>query len=167
MINGIHSALNRELIKRLLVRYFKQKGFSENFNKPIYPPQIQDITLQVPQLAPKLEITPYVIDLEPTGEAKLGWNLFVLGTQRMFLGESRHTNLSEIQASIAGPLSSTRHSITDATPKRIINFITAILSKSKNGDISTTPQATAMRMPLPMGTGEHSGYFRQSQRPVF
>ena len=163
----IHSALNKELIKRLLVQYFTQKGFIENFDTRLYPPMIQDLPIQIPQLASKVEVQPNVMNIDPqTGVVQLGWNLFVLGTERLTLGESSHTNLNEVQSAIAGPLNGTQK-MSSTTPKRIINFIIEVLGNSKDGDISSIPANTTNRSPLGLGTGENSGYYRHSQRPVF
>lgn len=164
----IRAALNQELIRRLLIRYFTQKGFDENFDRKIYPPQLQDLPLQIPQLMGKIEIQPYVEDIDPnTGVIRLGWNMFVLGTRRMCLGESTHTNLSEVRTAIMGPLSALNHR-THATPRRIIEFIVKVLGQSENGDIASLPKNMMTRPGmLPLGTGELSGYFRTSHRPVF
>lgn len=169
MMERIHAALNRELIQRLLVRYFTQKGFGEDFNQRVYPPMLQDLIAQVPQLMNKVEIVPYPMELDPmTGVVQLGWNMFVLGNNRMFLGESTHANLNEVRTSIAGPMGAGRRTAQDATPKRIVKFITKVLGSSKSGDISNIPKSVSMKAPLAIGaTGEHSGYFRHSQRPVF
>lgn len=161
----VYTALNQELIRRLLIRYFTQKGFKENFTKRIYPPLIQDITVQVPHLNGKVEVQPYVEDINPeSGVVRLGWNLFVLGQKRLYLGESIHTSLAEVQNAVFGPPPNTRF-INYATPKRIVNFIVRILGNSKNGDVSTRPDHVYTAA-LPLGTGEHSGYFR-TQRPIF
>jgi hypothetical protein len=166
----LRTALNQELIRRLMIRYFVQKGFTEagSFNKKIYPPTLQDLGMQIPQLIGKVEVDTAVEDIDPrTGITKLCWNLFVLGNQRMFLGFSTHTNLSEVRTAIQGPLSAI-HRGSFATPKRIVNFITQILGKSENGDIASMPKNITIRPGmLPLGTGEVSGYFRTSHRPVF
>lgn len=164
----LRSALNQELIRRLLIRYFCSKGFTENFNKRIYPPQMQDMAIQVPQLMGKIEVQPYVEDIDPnTGVVKLGWNLFVLGNRRMMLGYSTHTNLSEIRTAIMGPLAAMNRG-THATPKRIVNFVTKVMGSSNAGDIASMPKNLTTRAGmLPLGTGEMSGYFRTSHRPVF
>lgn len=162
----IYAALNQELIRRLMIRYFKQKGFRENFNKRIYPPLLQDIVLQIPQLNGKIEIQPYVEDINPeSGMVRLGWNMFILGQKRLFLGESMHTSLAEVRNAVFGPQPNTRF-INYATPKRIINFVVKVLGNSKNGDISLRPDQVYTAA-LPLGTGEHSGYFRTQQRPIF
>jgi hypothetical protein len=165
----IHTALNKELIKRLLVRYFSNKGFSENFNKKIYPPILQDILVHVPQLAGKIEVAPFVEEVDPnTGIVKLGWNLFVLGHKRIYIGESVHSNLIEVRMSIGGPLEGTSYKIGTATPKRIINFICSVLSKNKDGDITSIPKNVLLRTPSAMmANNDPGGFFRTNRRPVW
>jgi hypothetical protein len=161
----VYTALNQELIRRLLIRYFSQKGFRENFNKRVYPPLIQDITVLVPQMSGRVEVVPYVEDINPeNGIVRLHWNLFVEGNKRLFLGESVHTSLADVRNAVFGPPPNTRF-VNYATPKRIVNFIVRILGDSKNGDIAMRPDHVYTSA-LPLGTGEHSGYFRTQQRPV-
>jgi hypothetical protein len=158
----LYSTLNKEYCKRLLIRYFVSKGFQESFDKKIYPPKIQDLTSAIPQLAGKIEIEPYVEDIDPNnGIYHLGWNLFVLGTKRLFLGYSTHTNLSEVKSPIAGPTEG-GEKILNATPRRVINFVTALLANSKNGDIT---RGAFGRKSMLFVTGDQSGYFKR--RPVF
>lgn len=166
----LRAALNKELIRRLMIRYFDGKGYTEpgSFDKKIYPPTLQDLSMQIPQLMGKIEVEAAVEDIDPrTGVTKLRWQLFVLGNQRMFLGFSTHTNLSEVRTAIQGPLSAI-HRGTFATPKRIVTFVANVLGKDEYGDIASMPKNITVRAGmLPLGTGEMSGYFRTSHRPVF
>lgn len=161
----LHVALNKEAIRQMLTKYFQTKGFNESMEKQVYPPQLQDIIIQIPQLMSKIEIAPFVEDIEPnSGVVKLGWNLFVLGTNRMFLGYSTHTNLSEVRTPVLGPMSAIdKH--THATPKRIIDFIVEMLGASKAGDISSIPK-TAIKTNVAFAAGDYSGYFKPSNRAV-
>lgn len=165
LMSKLQVALNKELLKRMLTQYFTQKGYNENFDRKIYPPTIQDMGQFIPQLTNKLEVIPHIVDIEPqTGIVKLGWNLFILGNKRMYLGESTHTNLSEIRV---GQMTNGQTIKTNyPTPKRIIEFILKTLENSKNGDVSDIP-LTIGRQPLALGTGEQSGYYRYSQRQIF
>jgi hypothetical protein len=160
----LHRALNRELIKRLLIQYFTLKGY-EDFKMPVSPPDVQDI-VAIPQLNSKIEVVPYIVDLDVnTGRCKLGWNLFVLGTKRLNLGQSSHNNLAEIQTNVrsAAPVGST---FVNITPKEIITFVVDTLSGNFGGDITDAPQQIVSQPVAPM-IGDHSGYYRKSQRPVF
>jgi len=165
----VRTALNQELIRRLLNKYFVNKGYSESLDKRIYPPILQDIVSQIPQLYGKLEIVPSVEDIDPnTGVVKLNWNMFILGNSRMYLGSSSHTNLAEIRTAMINPLSSGSRQ-TYATPRRIIEFISKVLGKSKNGDISITPRSIMSRdiTATPFSVGDQSGYFRTSHRMTY
>jgi len=166
--NKIHVALNQELIRRLLIQYFSTKGFNESFDKLVYPPLMVDLVSRIPRLNGKVEVTAFVQDIDPlSGAVKLGWNLFVLGTRRMYLGESTHTSLAEITGQIT-TVENSNITPSYATPKRIVEFITKVLGRSKNGDISSSRGRVTSRSVYPAGTGENSsGYFRRSQRPVF
>ena len=168
LTDKIHAVLATELVRRLLVRYFHAKGFSESLDKAIYPPQLQDLIIQIPQLLNKVEVVPHVEDIDPqTGVAKLGWNLFVLGNRRMFLGESVHTSLAEVRMGIDCPASDMRRSL-HVTPRKVIHFISTILGNNLDGDISQTPTNIVVRQNafLPLGMGDQSGFFRMSGRPI-
>jgi hypothetical protein len=168
LADRIHDALNKELIKRLLVRYFTSKGFDENFNKKIHPPMLQDMLIHVPQLVGKIDIAPYVEDIDPnTGVVRLGWNLFVLGNRRMYLGESTHASLIEVRMAVGGPLDGSSHHIHAATPKRIIEFVINILSNSKSGDITNVPKSAILRTPSMVMNNDAGGFFRTRNRPVW
>jgi hypothetical protein len=168
LTRNVYYALNRELLRRMLTKYFFDKGFKENINKRIYPPTIQDIVFKIPQISGKVEIVPYVEDIDPYSNiVTLGWNLFVLGTKRMYLGESTHTSLAEIRNNIAGPIwSEGINSIEYVTPKKIISFIVEILGESRVGDLAKAPKQYKERaMPL-LNRGDSSGWFRTQARPV-
>lgn len=165
----IRTALNAELTRRLLNRYFVMKGYTESFDKRIYPPILQDMAMLVPQLFGKIEIVPSVEDIDPnTGVVKLNWNLFALGNNRMWLGQSAHTNLSEVRTPIAGPLMSTAR-MTHATPKRIIEYLVKVLGNSKSGDLTIVPNTIMNRSisATPFSSGDSSGFFRTKHRPVY
>lgn len=136
-VQKIQKVLNEELIKRLLRKYFHAKGLSESMDKPIYPPIVQDLVKFIPQLIGKIEIVPNVENIDPHGgDIKIEWNMFVLGTNRMYLGESEHRNLAEINQIQIGSISQTTPSVKKATPNKIVEFVTKILSKSRAGIIN-------------------------------
>jgi hypothetical protein len=74
----------------------------------------------------------------------------------------------EITGSIGGPQEGDK--TTFATPKRIIEFITKILGKSKAGNVGPKAGApnnlSAAMNPLPVGLGDNSGFFRTQHRSV-
>lgn len=153
-------ALNVELCKRYLVRYFKGKGFTENFNKKIYPPTIQDLPMLVPQITDKIEIEAVVNDINPlTGQHKLGWNLYVFGVHRMYLGESTHVDMSDVMSTVNISGGEPLQKVNYSTPKRVINFITKMIAKDKNGYINS--KIVNPKMPLAMGRSDSSGFYKK------
>lgn len=167
-VEKVYFSLNREYMRRLLTKYFWQKGFKENMDRKIYPPLLQDMAIAIPQFIGKIEIEPQVNDINPTtGTVTIGWNMFVLGNKRMFLGESTHTDLQEIRMPLAGAGNRQGlQSLTFATPKRVMNFIITLLGEHKQGDLSQPikPQMGLSPM-MPMGgVGDTSGYYKR--RPV-
>ena len=97
LTDKLEYVFNTELTRRLLVKYFSERGFAENFDKKVYPPLLQDIAESIPELGGKLQLEPFSVEMDPTnGFARMGWNLFVLGNQRMYLGETEHAELAEL-----------------------------------------------------------------------
>ena len=146
----VHCALNKELTRRMLIKYFYDKGFKEDMSGRIYPPALQDLPSAIPQLVGKIEVQPHVEDVNPlTGIVTLGWNVFVLGNRRMYLGESSHSNLQEVQTTIYGPVRAEGiRSIQYRTPKQIVSFIVDTLASSKAGDLGRVdPRAKTMVVP--------------------
>ena len=89
---------------------------------------MQDITFRIPQLKGKVEVVPSVEEMNPeTGRVRFEWNLFVLGTSRLLLGESTHKNQSELMMAISGPVNDLV-TTKKASPKRIIEFIAHVLA---------------------------------------
>jgi hypothetical protein len=156
---GLIVALNQEHCKRLLLDYFIKKGLQNKLDLKIYPPVLQDLLVIVPQLAEKVEISPFLRELDPSsGEYNLGWNLFVLGTNRMFLGNSTHMDLNEIRTKIVD-LECSYDRSSFVTPNQIIKFVAESLCKSKSGFIRNriSPCFKKSLSSLP----DQSGYFRK------
>jgi len=161
----VYVALNQELLRRQLIRYFVQKGFKESFNRKLYPPQLQDMTMHVPILDGKVEVTPFVEDIDPnSGVVTLGWNLFVLGNKRMYLGESTHTSLVEITNFGIGQAPP---EADHTTPRRVMNFVIKILSEDKRGVLRRQKNQRGNRAPMPgFGMGDVTGHFFSKQKFV-
>lgn len=153
LVERLRHTLNSEYIRRNLIKYFVEKGFAETFRRTVYPPILQDITIRLPELASKIEVSPYVKEVHPaTGQTTLGWHLYVLGTQRMELGDTTHANMAELMRASYGP---TPQSISTnmQTPQEIIDFIVKVLKNDKMGMVKSAPQS-----PLPEPA-------RQANRP--
>lgn len=136
-------------MRKTLIAYFVDKGV-ESFAIPMSPPLLFDLPLKVPILLGKLEIVPYMLSLDPVlGKATLGWNLFVLGNRRMFLGETHHSDLQGLArqlSSSTGVLQFSevsRNATREATPKQVIKFILRVLSNSKDGYVDLEPPRQA------------------------
>lgn len=164
----IHQAANAEVVRRTLVSYFSNKGFAESFDKSVNPILIQDLPYVNIGLENKVEIEPHAVEIDPsTSRAVLGWNLFVLGNQRIYLGETYHANLLDLARQIKFGSIMPESTITTrrcTTPRRIINFIERVLSKSESGIVDLSPRdrgiATSPRSYKPLGhPGSQEGQF--------
>ena len=142
LVDNLEQHFNAEFTKKLLVRYFSDKGYSENFDKRVYPPMLQDMIQMVPELFGKIEVEAYSKNIDPqTGWTLLGWNLFVLGNQRMYLGETEHTDIKELArmmeegyniSTLSPDLFTSRH---ERTPREITNFVIRVLKSCDEGMI--------------------------------
>lgn len=150
-------ALNNDVAERLVVRYFTNKGFDKTkLDQLIYPPVIQDMQFAIPEMSDKLEVVPYVQNVDPLGDtAKLGWNIFVLGNQRCFVGESFHIGLKRLALQLQhGQILSEDQSAThQTTPRRIIKFISRVLQSHTEGYINLTPRIVPLPYQQPKASG--------------
>jgi hypothetical protein len=89
-----------------------------------------DLEAAVPDILNKIEVSMFVEEADPTmGFVKVGWNLFVLGTKRMFLGYTFHTDLNQIRPGASR--SSELPTELIATPREIIKFIIGMLTDNR------------------------------------
>ncbi|MHA1290889.1 MAG: hypothetical protein ACTSPB_26180 [Candidatus Thorarchaeota archaeon] len=152
-IDRIKQRSNVEVVRRLLIKYFIDKGFTESFDRQLYPSIIQDLPATIPALASKLEIVPHVEDLDVSqGKAVLGWDLFVLGFSRMYLGETYHNNLQDLARQVASgsvliPEGAMSSATRQTTPRRIIHFITRVFEQKKAGYIDLAPTTGQVSAP--------------------
>jgi len=165
LAHKVYMALNKELLRRILIKYFFERGYKESMSGKIYPPSIQDIPTSVPQLAGKIDIQPHIEDVNPmTGLITLGWNLFILGNKRMYLGETSHTSLRDIKNVIQGPCKSNGvRSVEYKSPKRVISFIVDSLAENKAGDLGDITQQSVTSIPGNLGIIDfQGGYFKHN-----
>lgn len=142
-VDRFRRTLNLETARRLLIRYFMGKiaedvDPADGFDRLIYPPAIQDLPFAIPQLAGKVEVEPHMRSVNAMEDtAEIGWNLFVLGTHRKYLGETFHTDLrrlaSQIQQGTILCNESSSSAGRQATPKEVIAFIIQILGTHGEG----------------------------------
>lgn len=150
-------ALNNDVAERLLVRYFMSKGFDKDaFDHSIYPPVMQDMQYAISEMSDKLEVVPYVSNIDPLGDtAKLGWNLFVLGNQRCYLGETFHMGLKRLTLQLQhGQILSEDQSAThQTTPRRVIKFVSRVLQSHIDGYVNLTPRIVPLPYQHPRASG--------------
>lgn len=134
-VDRINNILNETQIRRSLVKYFMDRGFVENFDMPVFPPSLQDLTATIPEIANRVEIVPHAIELDPqTGYGRIGWNMFVDGNQRLFLGETEYANMHDFAKQLEEGKgfniipSTSMESYHETTPRRITSFLTRILT---------------------------------------
>jgi hypothetical protein len=158
----IRMMFNLEYAKRLLIRYFIKKGFADNFDIHVYPPMIADLSKEIPQLLGKVEIVPYMEEIDPSsGTVRVGWNLFVLGHSRMYLGNSTHKDINELNlGQYAGATSMSSRKMV--TPKQIIKFIVGELQHKQGGYLDTAPTIA----PTPITASMASNQFYSKKRPI-
>lgn len=141
---NIEKALNKEIIRKALYKYFVDKGL-ENIHERVYPPYIRDIVEQVPFISDQIEITPNSKELDPRkGTAIIGWNLFLMGTQRMDLGDTYHRSLTELEHNsepFGSPEEVDEKARNTRTVAEIIRFIVETLGEKENAfDFTDTGQ---------------------------
>jgi hypothetical protein len=163
MIEKIRQNLSREYVMRSLVKYFVERGFKSNFDIHVYPPTLQDIPKQIPALAEKIEVIPYVENIDPkVGIVKLGWNMFALGTKRMFLGKTMHKNLMELKQTTA-PAGSILE--LNATPRKVIRFLLSVF-EDENETVNVSTSVIPMVPMQRPRTGSSGGSYYEKRRPV-
>lgn len=158
----IKHVANTEVVRRLLIKYFVDKGFSESFDRQMYPSLVQDLPQIIPVLSNKIEVVPHATEVDTSmGRAVLGWNLFVLGNQRMYLGETYHNSLSDLARQIRNgviriPESGFHTARRQTTPRRVISFMTRVLGTHEGGYIDLNPSTRPMRAPGEQGAAKQT-----------
>ena len=153
MVDRIKHVSNTEVVRRLLIKYFMDKGFMESFDRQMYPALIQDLPNVIPVLSPKIEIVPHANEIDTSqGRAVLGWNLFALGNHRMYLGETYPNSLHDLARQIRTgiirvPESGFHTARRQTTPRHVISFITRVLGAHEAGYIDLNPGTTPIRTP--------------------
>lgn len=154
-VDRLKHVANTEVIRRLLIKYFIDKGYDRTFDRQIYPAEVQDLPYVIPPLANKIEVVPHAKEIDSSqSKAVLGWNLFVLGSHRMYLGETHHNNLRDLSLQIRsgnirvpegiGTFATARK---QTTPRRVIHFITRVLGNHESGYIDLNPATTSFKQP--------------------
>jgi len=149
-------------VRRVLMNHAARTALTESFetqkidlDAPLYPPVVKDLPARVPIIARHIEIKPHVVDLNPESSfVKIGWNLFVLGTERMFLGTSIHESVEQMNAPMTNDME-TQNSERYVTPRRLIDFIIDILNEHNQdvtlGEVMFNGPQWAASKPPPIG----------------
>jgi len=138
-IDRIKHFANTNVINSLLVKYFKDKGFTESFDNQLYPAVLQDLSITIPSLYNKIEVVPSASDVDlSTDRAVLSWNLFALGNHRMYLGDTYHNGLHDLARQIRGgmvtiPEGNHGSARRQTTPRRVVSFIGRVLGDHDDG----------------------------------
>lgn len=152
-IDQIKHLANTEVVRRLLVKYFIDKGFTESFDRQMYPALMQDLPMVIPALSNKLEIVPHAREIDQAlGRATIGWNLFALGNQRMYLGETFHNSLTDLARQIRSglikvPEQGFNSAKRQTTPRRVISFVSRVLGDHEAGYVDLSPSTRPIMKP--------------------
>ena len=137
LVNTVKHALVMETVRKSLYQFFENRNL--DLDAIIYPPLIRDINKEVEVVGNKIEIIPHVVDIDPTTNyVRIGWNLFVLGTNRMYLGDTVHRSLSQLDQQVEDPLFSGSAEPL-RTPRQIVEFIVSVMFKHKLGRPGVIP----------------------------
>ena len=121
LIKQIRQAISSELVRKSLIEYFLSKEIP--LTSSINPPVISDMEENLPQLSGYIEVQPHVVESNPkTAEAKVGWNLFVLGVNRKFIGYSKHSSYSELSEPMNNQINLEKN-LSYTTVEEVIEFI--------------------------------------------
>ena len=157
LVDKLRFALNNDVAERLVLRYFMSKGFDKTqLDRLVYPPILQDMPFAITEMSDKIEIIPHVESVDPVSDtAQLGWNLFVLGTHRCYLGESFHNGLKllALQLQHGQVIAEDQMATRQTTPRRIIKFISQVLMSHSAGYVNLTPRIVPLQTGQPRASG--------------
>jgi len=155
LINDIRNVLRIVMVRKQLNEYLEKKEI--NSGDLIYPPAIQDLQESIPDISNRVEITPFMEEMDPTtGAIKIGWNLFVLGINRKFLGYTVHESLDELKRPSPSK-KALENSLCYTTGEDVVGFIVETLQKYDDEHISlgsikfNAPQVYAAKLPIANG----------------
>lgn len=98
--NSLLKIMQKEYIRRNLIKYFSEKGYDNFLVKP-YPPSVADIGGNLDSLNGFIEVQNFLEDVNIyNNSVKVGWNIFVLGNKRIFLGYTIHEKISDIEREV-------------------------------------------------------------------
>jgi len=148
LINNIRHILDISNIKNQINEFIKTNEIATE--SLLYPPSLSNLLV----ISDKIELVPFMEELDPSGgNFRAGWNLFVFGTNRKFLGYTTHQTIDELQQSEPSEYSM-QNSLCETTWGEVIDFIVETMQKYEDGPTSLSdagpdaPQAYAAKMPI-------------------
>ena len=145
----------------MILQSFKDQG--ESLEDAVDPIAVSAAIGVIPQLIDKVEISPTVHYFDPrTNKCVIRWNLFVLGTNRMFLGETSHNNIGDAVADIrSGTSVDNDNNIKNmsVSPLKIAKFVSTVLLKHEDGYIQWDNGLKPAYPVPPLGTNSINSMF--------
>lgn len=150
-------ATNANIARRLILQSFQDQ--ENDLYQPVDAIDVATAISQIPQLIDKTEISPTVHSYDPrTGKAIIRWNLFVLGINRMYLGDTKHESINDACMAIRsgqnlnGIAKANNIDSLYITPIKVANFVSRILKKHEEGYIDWDNSSLPTYPMPPLGT---------------
>lgn len=156
--------IGKEIATKTLTEYMNQHGY-DNMNLLVYPPSIHDIAFQ-PDTFKKVELVAFPEETDPTSNAvTVGWNLFVLGTNRLYLGSTTHNSIADLQG---GGLNEGAEQNLEKTAGEVVDFIVRILETNQHGFRRHSMDSGSSQPGLPtnkprIGPSASGGYYERNK----
>lgn len=166
-LDKVRRVANCQKVQKWLIHYFLHKVGKNNMDRVVDPSELLDLTMQIPPLHTKLEIVPNAKDLRlQDDQITLEWNLFVLGTKRMYLGRTAHQDImNTIHTLKSGQPVHRMHGIEyGVKPKQIIAFITRVLGNHEDGYVPWISPERSIDQVLNFGM-LNAGYYHNAGMP--
>lgn len=128
----LKKAITNDVLKKDLVQYFINKVERDGLDTTHSPILWQDLLDTMPYLNGYIELIPHNEYLNVAkDEINIGWNIFVLGIQRMYIGSTKHKHLKKTASEFkTGYISPTKYYDSNVTPRQIIAFICRVIKDS-------------------------------------
>ena len=130
--SNLKKAITNDVLKKDLVDYFIKKVGKDGLSASHSPVLWQDILDCLPHLFGYIELIPHNEYLDVSkDEINVGWNLFVLGIHRMYIGSTKHKGLRQTAHEYkANRISNTNYFDSNVTPRQMIAFICRVVKNS-------------------------------------
>jgi hypothetical protein len=149
----LRRTLNANQARRRILASFHEQGDPLEENVDAF--KIAVALAAIPHLIDKVEICPAIEDYDPrTGRCVLRWNLFILGTQRMYLGETIHDRIQDVVSAVRlGNVPPYKEGIvaSHVTPIKVADFTARVLGGHERGYIDWDARDLPTYPMLPLG----------------